>query len=76
MSKRDEVRDAIVAVLERHNYDIPGVADLCAGAAIKAMHEPSREMTDAMAAVIAPRVHALGNVSGRDVYQAAIEAAE
>ena len=76
MSKRDEVRDAIVAVLGRHGYDIPGVADLCAGAAIKTMREPSLEMTEAMASVISPRLSVFGNVSGRDIYHAAIEAAQ
>lgn len=32
---RDAARDAVIEVLERHGYDIPTVADLCAGAALK-----------------------------------------
>lgn len=76
MSKRDEVRDAIVAVLERHGYDLPGIADLCAGAALKTMREPSSEMVDAMAAEAISIRRRCGYVgSYRDLYQAAIEAA-
>ena len=30
-------RDAVVKVLERHGYNIPGVADLCAGAALRSV---------------------------------------
>lgn len=34
---QDEVRDAIMGVLARHDYDLPGVADLCAMAAVRVM---------------------------------------
>jgi hypothetical protein len=34
---RDRVRDAVVGVLKRHGYDLPGIADLAAGAAIEAV---------------------------------------
>ena len=29
-------RDAVVEVLERHGYNLPGIADLAAGGALKA----------------------------------------
>lgn len=35
---RDLARDACVAVLERHGYSLPGIADLCAGAALQVAH--------------------------------------
>lgn len=35
-SKVDVMRDAMLPVLQRHGYDIPGVADLCAIAALRA----------------------------------------
>lgn len=34
--KVDAVREAMMPVLERHGYHIPGIADLCAIAAVRA----------------------------------------
>lgn len=71
MSKRDE----LVSVIAGHTsgrWTPEGLADAVLGT----MREPSPEMTEAMADVIAPRLSVFGNVSGRDVYQAAIEAAQ
>lgn len=36
---RDAARDGMVAFLERNGYDIPGLADICAGIALKAVYD-------------------------------------
>ena len=41
---RDRARDAVSAVLKRHGYNLPGISDLAAGAAIRAMREPTEDM--------------------------------
>lgn len=35
---RDEASTACLAVLERHGWHLPGIADLCAGAALQVAH--------------------------------------
>lgn len=32
---QDRARDAVIRVLENHGYDLPGIADLAAGAALR-----------------------------------------
>lgn len=32
---RDAARDGVLQVLRSHGYDLPGIADLCAGAALR-----------------------------------------
>jgi hypothetical protein len=42
--KVDRMREAMTPVLRRHGYEIPGVADLCAIAALRAAMDYDRDV--------------------------------